>query len=116
MRGRVQGKSFVITLLLKERSCQEALKWPIANFWTDIDRRIFLPLLHVEGLQGYMRVLVTMLSYWLCRELQKGIDVAEENGRKLGVSRKVAFIAIAEVTISRIAMAAPYMGKLCFFG
>uniref|UniRef100_F1L865 Sidoreflexin n=1 Tax=Ascaris suum TaxID=6253 RepID=F1L865_ASCSU len=42
-------------------------------------------------------------------ELQKGIDVAEENGRKLGVSRKVAFIAIAEVTISRIAMAAPYM-------
>uniref|UniRef100_A0A915B9C4 Sidoreflexin n=1 Tax=Parascaris univalens TaxID=6257 RepID=A0A915B9C4_PARUN len=42
-------------------------------------------------------------------ELQKGIDVAEENGTKLGASRKVAFIAIAEVTISRIAMAAPYM-------
>ena len=45
-------------------------------------------------------------------ELRDGIDLYDENGNKLGVSRKAAREAIASVTVSRVLMSSPSMGLL----
>lgn len=44
-------------------------------------------------------------------ELQEGIELQSEEGKKMGHSKKAAKEAIASVTMSRILMAAPSMGK-----
>lgn len=43
-------------------------------------------------------------------ELRDGIDLHDEEGRKLGNSRKAAREAIASVTLSRVLMSSPSMG------
>ena len=50
----------------------------------------------------------------LCRELTNGIPVFDENGNRLGVSRRAATSAIAQVVVSRILMATPGMCQYCF--
>lgn len=44
-------------------------------------------------------------------ELQEGIELQNEEGEKMGNSKKAAREAIASVTMSRILMASPSMGK-----
>lgn len=47
------------------------------------------------------------------RELKFGIPITDENGNRLGESKKAAQQAIVQVVVSRIGMAAPAMGKYC---
>ncbi|CAB3411404.1 unnamed protein product [Caenorhabditis bovis] len=42
-------------------------------------------------------------------ELVDGIELSDENGELVGRSRQMAMLSIAQVTLSRIAMATPYM-------
>lgn len=44
-------------------------------------------------------------------ELQEGIAIVDEKGEKIGNSKKMAKIAIAQVVVSRILMACPGMSK-----
>lgn len=44
-------------------------------------------------------------------ELRNGIDLHDEEGKKLGNSRKAAREAIASVTLSRVLMSSPSMGQ-----
>lgn len=46
-------------------------------------------------------------------ELQNGIELQTENGTKVGHSKRAAKQAIMSVTLSRILMASPSMGKFC---
>lgn len=48
-------------------------------------------------------------------ELSEGIDIIDEEGKKLGKSVRTARVAIAQVTISRVLMAAPGMGEFFLF-
>ncbi len=47
-------------------------------------------------------------------ELSDGIDVTDEEGKKLGKSVRTARVAIAQVTVSRVLMASPGMGRLFY--
>lgn len=51
------------------------------------------------------------LNYFY-RELKFGIPIMDEQGNRLGESKKAAQKAIVQVVISRIGMAAPAMGML----
>lgn len=44
-------------------------------------------------------------------ELSTGIDVTDEDGKKLGKSVSTARVAIAQVTLSRVIMASPGLRK-----
>lgn len=46
----------------------------------------------------------------VCRELQYGIPITDENDNRLGESTKAAQQAISQVVVSRILMASPGMG------
>jgi len=48
------------------------------------------------------------------RELEKGIPVTDQAGKKLGDSKNAAKAAITAVTFSRIGMAAPGMSMFNF--
>uniref|UniRef100_A0A667Y802 Sideroflexin 2 n=1 Tax=Myripristis murdjan TaxID=586833 RepID=A0A667Y802_9TELE len=60
-----------------------------------------------RGKSMYSRLWVCLFS--LCREILNGIAVTDENGNKLGHSRKAAIKGITQVVISRVTMAAPGM-------
>uniref|UniRef100_A0A8R1DMN1 ANF_receptor domain-containing protein n=1 Tax=Caenorhabditis japonica TaxID=281687 RepID=A0A8R1DMN1_CAEJA len=44
-------------------------------------------------------------------EVTEGMELRDENDELVGRSRKMAVLSIAQVTLSRIAMAMPYMGN-----
>lgn len=48
--------------------------------------------------------------FFLIRELKYGTPIFDVNNKKLGYSKEAAKSGIAQVTFSRIAMAAPGMG------
>lgn len=50
------------------------------------------------------------------RELKFGIPILDENGNRLGESKKAAQQAIVQVVVSRIGMAAPAMGEWSLHG
>ena len=53
-------------------------------------------------------------SYYMLffSELTNGIGIFDENGEKIGQSKKMARVAISQVVLSRILMATPGMSKL----
>ena len=59
-------------------------------------------------------ILFVQLSY-INSELQNGIAITSESGEVLGSSTQAAQKAIFQVVTSRIAMAIPAMGELCFY-
>lgn len=44
-------------------------------------------------------------------EASEGMELKDENDQLVGKSQKMAALSIAQVTLSRIAMAMPYMGR-----
>lgn len=53
----------------------------------------------------------TFIHILVCRELQYGIPITDENDNRLGESTKAAQQAISQVVVSRILMASPGMGR-----
>lgn len=52
----------------------------------------------------------------LCRELEYGIHVYDEEGKELGKSKVAAQKAITQVVVSRVSMATPGMGQCTNIG